>query len=183
MPVKKPSRLDELPEGFSYQPEFISLEEEQELVRRFATLQFHAFDFQGYIAKRRNIEDGYEYNFRSRRASAAPAIPDFLKALQERAAAWISVAPHEIVEAVITDYPAGAPIGWHRDVPQFEAIVGISLASRCRMRLKPHKQGGAIVSVILEPRSVYCMRGPARWKYQHSIPAVGYQRYSITFRS
>src|SRR2546423_15488256 len=108
MPVKKPSRPEDWPEGFSYQPEFISAKEEQELLRRFATIQFHAFDFQGYIAKRRIIEYGYEYNFSSRRTSAAQVIPDFLIALQKRAAAWINVTPHEIVEAVITEYPAGA---------------------------------------------------------------------------
>lgn len=85
--------------------------------------------------------------------------------------------------AVITEYPPGAPIGWHRDVPQFEIIIGISLASSSRMRFKPYRAEGKIARVILEPRSIYLMRGTARWKFQHSIPPVEKLRYSITFRS
>ena len=103
--------------------------------------------------------------------------------LRDRSAALAEVAPTEIVEAVVTEYPPGAPIGWHRDVPQFETIVGISLGSSCRMRLKPYKAEGKIVSVILEARSAYVISGPARWQYQHSIPAVENLRYSITFRT
>jgi alkylated DNA repair dioxygenase AlkB len=51
------------------------------------------------------------------------------------------------------------------------------------MRLKPYKAEGKIASVILDPRSIYVMRGPARWQFQHSIPAVEKTRYSITFRT
>ncbi len=91
----------------------------------------------------------------------------------------------------MTEYPPGAPIGWHRDVPQFEDVVGISLASACRMRLKPYltrtnaapDARAKIVSVILEPRSLYALRGPARWQFQHSIPPVEKLRYSVTFRT
>jgi alkylated DNA repair dioxygenase AlkB len=36
---------------------------------------------------------------------------------------------------------------------------------------------------VLEPRSVYLMRGPARWQYEHSIPPVDELRYSLTFRT
>jgi alkylated DNA repair dioxygenase AlkB len=45
------------------------------------------------------------------------------------------------------------------------------------------KGDGKIVSVLLEPRSIYVMRGDARWNFQHSIPAVKELRYSITLRS
>jgi alkylated DNA repair dioxygenase AlkB len=93
------------------------------------------------------------------------------------------VATAEIVEAVVTEYPPGAPIGWHRDVPQFDAIIGISVAGSCRMRLKPYKDKCRITAVTLEPRSVYAMRGIARWHYQHSIPPVKELRYSVTFRT
>ena len=51
------------------------------------------------------------------------------------------------------------------------------------MRLKPYREKGSIVSVVLEPRSAYVMRGPARWKFQHSIPPVKDFRYSVTFRT
>jgi alkylated DNA repair dioxygenase AlkB len=51
------------------------------------------------------------------------------------------------------------------------------------MRFKPYKKEGKIASTMLEPRSLYMMSGPARWKFQHSIPALEQLRYSITFRT
>ena len=70
-----PQIPSELPDGFLYSPEFISSEEENELLRQIANLEFRAFDFHGYIAKRRIVEYGFEYDFTSRepapRAAAA----------------------------------------------------------------------------------------------------------------
>jgi alkylated DNA repair dioxygenase AlkB len=146
-------------------------------------LEFKPFDFHGYIARRRIVEYGWEYDFGTRKASTTQPLPVYLAPMRERVAAFAGLAPEAIVEAVVTEYPPGAPIGWHRDVPQFEIIIGLSLASACRMRLKPYKAEGKIVSIMLEPRSLYIMRGPVRWKYQHSIPAVEKLRYSITFRT
>jgi alkylated DNA repair dioxygenase AlkB len=180
---RRPSAPSELPGGFIYRPDFLTESEETELLQDFRALTFEVFDFHGYKAKRRVIEYGWEYDFDTRNATAVKPIPDFLLPFRGRAAALSGVEPEELVEAVITQYTAGAPIGWHRDVPQFEIIVGISLASSCRMRLKPYKAEGKLVSVILEPRSAYVIRGDARWKYQHSIPAVEKLRYSITFRT
>lgn len=51
-----PQIPSELPDGFLYSPEFISSEEENELLRQIANLEFRAFDFHGYIAKRRIVE-------------------------------------------------------------------------------------------------------------------------------
>jgi alkylated DNA repair dioxygenase AlkB len=84
---------------------------------------------------------------------------------------------------VIIQYPPGAPIGWHRDAPQFGIVIGISLLNPARMRLKPYSKEGKIISVILEPRSIYVLRGLVRWQWQHSIPAMDKLRYSVTFRT
>jgi alkylated DNA repair dioxygenase AlkB len=173
----------EFPEGFVYRPEFITAIEERELISNFESLDFHPFEFQGYVAKRRVIEYGYEYDFSSRKASSAPPIPEFLYWLRNRCADLAGIGHEELIECVVHEYPPGAPMGWHRDVPQFELIVGVSLASACRMRLKPYRAEGKPISIMLEPRSTYIMRGTARWKYQHSIPAVEKLRYSITFRT
>ena len=173
----------ELPEGFAYQSEFLREDEQSTLLAAMEALEFHPFDFHGYTARRRVVEYGYEYDFGARKTSAAPPIPEFLIPLRDKAAAFAGALPEEIIEAVVIEYPPGAPIGWHRDVPQFEIIIGISLGSSCRMRLKPYKAEGKIASVILEPGSIYVMRGPARWKYQHSIAAVEKLRYSVTFRT
>jgi alkylated DNA repair dioxygenase AlkB len=183
----------DLPEGFLYQPDFLNESEEAELVGIIRALPFEAFDFHGYKAMRRIVEYGWEYDFGSRKAASTKPIPEFLLPLRNRAAAFAGIPPEDVVEAVITEYPAGAPIGWHRDVPQFEVIIGISLASTARMRLKAYTRAGRkselaeprakIISVVVEPRSIYLMRGVARWRFQHSIPPVENMRYSITFRT
>jgi len=174
---------DSLPDGFVYQPDFLSLAEESELLRQFEMLEFHPFDYHGYIAKRNVVVYGWRYDYGTHKTSPVSALPDFLRAIRERAGQFAGVAPDAVVQATINQYPPGAPIGWHRDVPQFEVIVGVSLAESCRMRLKPYKAEGKIISVILEPRSIYRICGVARWRYQHSIPAVEALRYSIAFRT
>jgi alkylated DNA repair dioxygenase AlkB len=183
VPRARNSPASELPAGFHYHAGFLSVEEEAALIQTVEQLPFAAFDFHGYIAKRRIVEYGWEYDFGTRRASRAPELPDFLLPLRNRAADLAAIGATDLVEAVVTEYPPGAPIGWHRDVPQFETIIGISLLSSCRMRLKPYRAEGKVVSVILEPRSLYVISGVARWRYQHSIPAVENLRYSITFRT
>jgi alkylated DNA repair dioxygenase AlkB len=183
MPRNKSSSPADLPEGFLYQPEFITVAEEADLLSHLAKLDFQAFDFHGYIAKRRIVEYGLEYDFSSRQAQAARPLPHFLAPFRNRAAKLAGIHPGEIIESVITEYSPGSPIGWHRDVPKFEIIIGISLKSSCRFRFKPYRKEGKIVSVTLEPRSAYILRGPARWNFQHSIPAVKSLRYSITFRT
>jgi alkylated DNA repair dioxygenase AlkB len=35
----------------------------------------------------------------------------------------------------------------------------------------------------VQPRSIYLLRGPARWEWQHSVSATRSLRYSITFRT
>jgi len=183
MARSKDSPINELPEGFLYQPEFLSGAEEAELLHAIQTLPFTSFEFGEYTAKRRIVVYGWDYDFGSRHASETDPIPEWLWPLRARAAEFASVASEDLVEAVVTEYPSGAPIGWHRDVPQFGDVVGISLLSDCRMRFKPREAEGKPVSITLEPRSVYLLRGPVRWMFQHSIAAVKSLRYSITFRT
>lgn len=184
MRAKKISDPADLPEGFLYEDNFVSESEEGELLRRIETLQFEPYEFRGYKARRRVASYGTNYGALAPKGEAeARAIPDFLLAIRDRAATFAGVAADEIVQAMITEYSPGTPIGWHRDRPQFGTIVGISLASSCRMRLKPYQREGKIISKILEPRSIYAMQGVARHEFQHSIPAVEKLRYSITFRT
>ena len=44
-----------LPEGFRYQPDFLSRDEEAALIGRFAALPFQPFEFQQYLGKRRVV--------------------------------------------------------------------------------------------------------------------------------
>ncbi|HEY4679451.1 MAG TPA: alpha-ketoglutarate-dependent dioxygenase AlkB [Candidatus Angelobacter sp.] len=175
--------IDNLPDGLLYQPDFLGEAEEADLISIFRELPFQAFDFHGYTARRRVLEFGLEYDFTTRRATPTQSFPEFLSSVRERAAQFAGISASDLVEGMVTEYSPGAPIGWHRDAPQFGTIIGISLASVSRMRFKPYKAEGKPVALTLERRSIYLMRGPARWRFQHSIPAVKELRYSITFRT
>jgi alkylated DNA repair dioxygenase AlkB len=88
----------------------------------------------------------------------------------------------------VSEYRPGTPLGWHRDVPDFEVIAGVSLGGIARMRLRPYRPGEKqrredVVSLDLEPRSAYIIRDNARWGWQHSVSPTKELRYSITFRT
>jgi DNA oxidative demethylase len=183
-----------LPAGFRYTPDLITPGEEQELVAAIQQLEFSDVVMRGAVAKRRTAHFGVGYVFEGRSTTAAPSMPPFLLPLRDRAAAWAERPAEAFVEALVTEYPAGAAIGWHRDAPAFDDVIGISLLAPCRMKLRPYvspKDLPALVGkvrrttheVALAPRSVYLISGEVRAVYEHHIPAVEHLRYSATFRS
>ena len=91
------------------------------------------------------------------------------------------------MQALVAEYTPGTPLGWHRDVPDFELIVGISLAGTARIRFRPYpwkpERRKEVFALELEPRSAYILRDEARWGWQHSVPPTKELRYSITFRT
>lgn len=177
-----------LPEGFAYEPRFLSPEEEGALVARIAALPLADAKYKDYTARRRIVSYGGQYDFKAGRLELAPPIPGFLAPLRRRIARWAAVSPDDFVQALVTEYSPGTPLGWHRDVPEYERIVGVSLAGRARMRLRPYRPGekqrrSEVVALDLAPRSAYAMTGPARWAWQHCISETHELRYSITFRT
>jgi alkylated DNA repair dioxygenase AlkB len=176
-----------LPNGFVYRPDFITPEEEAELLSYFADLPFSHSRLGEYVAKRRIIGFGWGYDFRDKKLVPGPSLPPFLSSLQRKVAKWLDISTHRVAEALITEYPPGSAIGWHRDNESFEHIVGISLSGWCRMRLRPlswrDRGKQEVISLPLEPRSAYIMQKDARWKFQHSVSKVEGLRYSITFRT
>jgi alkylated DNA repair dioxygenase AlkB len=179
--------LTRLPAGFFYQPDFITPAEEEALLSEIASVPLHEAKYKEFTAKRRIMSYGASYDFSNNELLPAGPIPSFLDDLRERAAQWAAVPAERFTHALIAEYKTGTQLGWHRDVPEFELIVGVSLGGACRMRLRPYppKKGksAASLSLELEPRSAYLMRGDARWGWQHSIPPTKTTRYSITFRT
>jgi alkylated DNA repair dioxygenase AlkB len=173
-----------LPEGFQYQPELASPEDEERLLRHVRELPFRDFEFQGYLGKRRVVSYGWHYDFNDRLLRRADDLPPFLLPLRELAAEFAEVPAAELPHVLITEYGPGAGIGWHRDKGVFGDVVGISLLSTCLFRLR-RKAGSRWerVSLRVEPRSAYLLRGPARTEWEHSIPEGEALRYSITFRT
>ncbi len=173
-----------LPQGFVYRTDVLAAEDERRLLERVAELPLKEFEFHGFTARRRTISFGRHYDFARSRLDAAEEMPPWLFPLREMAAHMAGLAPDRLPHVLILEYSAGATIGWHRDKAVFGDVIGISLLSPCRFRLR-RKVGSTWerASLTLEPRSAYLLRGPSRTEWEHSIPAVDALRYSITFRT
>jgi alkylated DNA repair dioxygenase AlkB len=173
-----------LPEGFAYEAEFLSAKEERELADWLATLPFQAFQFRGFEGKRRVVSFGWQYDFTRSHLEKADDMPAELLPIRARAAGFADLAPEDLQQCLLNEYLPGAPIGWHRDRPMFEKVLGISLLAPCNFRLRRRVGDGFERTAIqLEPRSIYRMTGEARAIWEHSIPPVKAHRYSITFRN
>jgi alkylated DNA repair dioxygenase AlkB len=173
-----------LPEGFQYQPDLVFPDEEQRLLERVRELPLREFEFQGYVGKRRVISYGWQYDFNDRILRRTEDIPSWLLPLRELAAGFAGMEPADLQQVLVTEYDLGAAIGWHRDKAIFGQVIGVSLLSACRFRLR-RKVGVTWerASLIAEPRSAYLLSGPSRTEWEHSIPPVDTLRYSITFRN
>lgn len=179
-----------LPNGFVYRPEFLTREEEAELLGYFLDLPLEHPTTEEYAAKRRVMNFGWSFHVEEDRLVKGPPLPPFLAPLQRKVAKWLDIPVTRIVEALVTEYTSGAAIGWHRDNETCDVIIGVSLGSWCRMRLRPissrtrgRRTRKDVIWINLEPRSIYVMQKESRWLYQHSIPKVEGLRYSITLRT
>lgn len=178
-----------LPDGLVFEPELIDLGEEQALLALISQLPLQAARFHQYTARRRVFAYGSRFDYDSGRTHLARVgeLPPPLDALRERLAGWAGIAASEFAHVMIAEYPPGAPLGWHRDAPGYETIVGVSLGSPAQLRLRrwpPRaERNAATLSLELAPRSAYLMRGSARWGWQHSVPPVAALRHSVTMRT
>ena len=142
------------------------------------------FRFQGWLGKRLTSSFGWSYDFdRGTMARGAP-IPAFLLPLRERAAAFAGLLPDALEQALLIRYDPGAGIGWHRDRPQFEHVVGISLGAPATLRLRRRRDAGFDRATLpLVPRAAYHLTGEARHDWEHSVAPMDASRWSVTFRS
>jgi alkylated DNA repair dioxygenase AlkB len=175
------------PDGFDYIPDFISAEEERRLVEIISSIDLHTFHFQGFEAKRKVASFGYDYSFEKRSLSKGKDIPAVFETLIEKVAAKTAFTKNEFAELLVTEYPAGSVINWHRDAPPFDLIAGISLLADCTFRLRPYEKAKqnrqSTISLAVKRRSLYFIQGVARTDWQHSIAPVKDTRYSITLRT
>lgn len=162
--------------GFEYQPQFISPAEEQALLEALRGLPLAAARYREYTAKRRIA------SFESE-----PDIPRFLHGLREKVGAWLGIAPPAFSHILVAEYRPGVGVGWHRDMPQFAVVAGVSLGGSARMRFRPWAAGKRVaqkaLGLELERRSAYVLRNDVRWNWQHQIAPTQELRYSITFRT
>ena len=152
--------------------------EERRLIEAMERLAFAPFEFHSFLGKRRVVSFGWRYDFNSGGLQKTDDIPAFLIPVRESAAAFSELHPSKLQQVLLTEYPPGATIGWHKDRSVFGDVVGISLLSACTFRFRRERS-----SLTAQPRSSYLLRGPSRSQWEHSIPPVANIRYSISFRN
>jgi alkylated DNA repair protein (DNA oxidative demethylase) len=170
--------------GLELREGFISEEEERELIAQIEALGLSPFRFQGWTGKRLTRSFGWRYDFDAASFAEAEGIPDWLSDVRNRATALAGLAPDDFAHALVVRYDPGAGIGWHRDRPQFDRVVGVSLGAAATMRFRQRTASGfRRANVRLEPRSAYLLSGEVRSEWEHSIAAHESLRFSVTFRS
>ena len=182
---RRAQRVEEPPEGLLYRPDFLSPEEEDSVLAAVEPLEFHEVKMRGQVAKRTVRHFGYRYDYEAWALTPVDPLPSSLEWLRDRSGALAGVSGEELVEALVTRYPPGAGIGWHRDAPRFgPKVVGVSLLSPCPLRFQRTVDGiRSVYELEVEPRSAYVLAGKARSAWQHHIPATKALRYSVTFRT
>jgi alkylated DNA repair dioxygenase AlkB len=180
----------QVPDGFIYRQNFVSETEEQELIREIQKIELEPFKYYQFTGKRRTASFGWQYEFGASEITAAPEMPPFLLPLQTRAGKVFNIDPTSLIQTSIIEYSTGSPIGWHRDIPYFGIVVGVSLGAACRMRFRKYSRARSrksnrdeVLSIELQARSIYLMSGASREIWQHSIPPVKELRYAIMMRT
>jgi alkylated DNA repair dioxygenase AlkB len=164
----------DFPNGFVYRPNFITPEEEQDLLSHIQELPLRNAPFKEYIAKRR------VYGWWGNRK-----LPEWLLPITAKIEEWQEMQPGTLKNALVSEYSPGTGVGWHRDQPPYEKIFGLSLAGWATFELRPNKNASTKepVSLTAEPRSIYIMQDESRWRFQHRVKGTKTMRYSITFRT
>jgi alkylated DNA repair protein (DNA oxidative demethylase) len=130
----------QVPDGFIYHQNFISEAEEHELIREIQTLHLTPFKYYQFTGKRRTASFGWQYEFGASEITTAPDMPAFLLPVRTRAGNFFNIEPNSLIQSSIIEYSTGSPIGWHRDIPHFGIVVGISLGAACRMRFRKYNR-------------------------------------------
>lgn len=171
--------------GLSTVADIVTPEEEGRLTTAIDAAPLSPFRYQGWEGRRLTATFGWRYDFEDSSFRPAEPIPDWLLPLRDRAARFAGLGPADLAQALLIRYDPGAGIGWHKDRPVFEHVVGVSLGAPAILRFRRRRPEGGFDrrSVPLAPRSAYRLSGEARHGWEHSIPEMEATRWSVTFRS
>jgi alkylated DNA repair protein (DNA oxidative demethylase) len=170
--------------GLAWAEGIVTQDEERALIASIDAVKLSPFRFHGWLGRRLTASFGWNYDFETAQFAPTEPIPDWLTPLRERAAQFAFLKPGDLIQALVIRYDPGAGIGWHRDRPVFEHVVGISLGAPATMRFRRRQSGGFDrASTELWPRSIYHLSGEARHKWEHSIAPIAVTRWSVTFRN
>ena len=163
----------------------VTPDEEQVLIASIDAVGLSPFRFHGLAWQAPDRIVRLELRFGTARFAPTEPFPAWLLPLRGKAARFAGQAPEDLVQALLIRYDVGAGIGWHRDRPVFEHVVGISLGAPATMRFRRRRPGGGFdrAKAELPARSIYHLSGEARHQWEHSIAGMALTRWSITFRS
>lgn len=170
--------------GLAYADDIVGAADEQRWIAQIEAAELTPFQFQQWEGKRLTRSFGWTYDFQSGRFAPGEPMPRWLEPARARAASFAGLDPATLEQALIIHYGAGAGIGWHKDRPVFEHVVGLSLGAPAIMRFRRRTAAGfERATADLQPRSIYHMQAEVRDDWEHSIAAMEMPRWSITFRS
>jgi alkylated DNA repair dioxygenase AlkB len=170
--------------GLRLVEEAVSEADERALEAHIDAAPLAPFQFGQWEGKRLTTHYGSGYDFSRQRLAEAPPLPDWLIDLRDKLVPKVAIDPAAFRAALLIRYDPGAGIGWHRDRPQYEEVLGLSLSARCVLRLRRRTETGFDRrSVDLPQRSLYLLSGEVRRKWEHSIVPLDVTRRSITLRS
>ncbi|WP_340313981.1 alpha-ketoglutarate-dependent dioxygenase AlkB [Rhizorhabdus argentea] len=170
--------------GLGYREEIVTPAEEAVLIAAIDQVELSPFRFHGWLGKRLTASFGWRYDFDDASFAPTEPIPAWLLPLRERAAAFAGLAADQLAHVLLIRYDPGAGIGWHRDRPVFEHVLGVSLGRPAKLRFRRRRERGFDrASIDLAPRSVYHLSGEARHQWEHGIAGMAATRWSVTFRS
>jgi DNA oxidative demethylase len=173
-----------LPEGLIYVPGFLTGTEERDVLAVLATFELHPYVLHDTPSRRLVRSFGLTLVAGAYDAGRAAPIPAGLQWLRKRCTGLMGCEPEQVADLLVSRYPPGAGIGWHRDAPQFGEVSGVWLLTAGRMRFRRGQpRAWERAELTLEPRSAYLLSGPARGQWQHHIPPVTQERWSMTFRT
>ena len=127
--------------GLRFRESLLTPEAERDLIRRIDEVELTPFRFQGWTGKRLTASFGWRYDFDDASFGPTEPIPDWLLPVRQSAAAFADLPADQLVQALLIRYDPGAGIGWHRDRPVFEDVVGISLGVPAAMRFRRRRGG------------------------------------------
>lgn len=174
--------------GLLYIPQYISQSHHEMLIKTIDEQPWR-----GDLA-RRTQHYGYVYDYRAKTVDISMhlgELPSWLNRIAQHLH-YDGLVPEVPDQAIVNEYLPGQGIADHTDSkPSFgEVVTSLSLAALVVMEFKKSDQ---TIPILLEPRSLFVMRGEARYQWTHGIAKrkqdvhdgqtfVRNRRLSITFR-
>jgi DNA oxidative demethylase len=173
-----------LPQGLVYVPGFLTEAEERDVLAVLATVELHPYVLHDTPSQRLVLSFGLALVTGAYDAGPAAPIPAELPWLRERCAGLMGRESEELVDLLVARYPLGAR---DRLAPRCAAVrrgqrhlVADRVPDAVPPRPTPRLADGRTYP---RARSAYVLSGPARTQWQHHIPPVTQERWSMTFRT